>query len=186
MKKIPTLFEREFANHRIVNIFPSVPPELAWVLDGEGVATIKWDGSCCAVIDGIFYRRYDAKHGKPVPPNAIKCQEEADPVTGHLPCWVPCDRAAPGDKWFWEAFDRMGIVPDGTYEAIGPHFRANPHELDVDILKPHGQDLIDPERSFDGIRSYLETHMIEGIVFWRDGEPRCKIKRKDFRFPWPK
>ena len=164
MKKIPTLFEREFANHRIVNIFPSVPSELAWVLDGEGVATIKWDGSCCAVIDGIFYRRYDAKHGKP----------------------VPCDRAAPGDKWFWEAFDRMGIVPDGTYEAIGPHFRANPHELDVDILKPHGQDLIDPERSFEGIRSYLETHMIEGIVFWKDGEPRCKIKRKDFGFPWPK
>ena len=23
------------------------------------------------------------------------------------------------------------------------------------------------------------------IVFWRDGEPRCKVKRKDFGFRWP-
>ena len=88
MKKIPTLFEREFENHRIVRILPNVSPDLAWVMAGEGVATIKWDGACCAVINGIFYKRYDAKHGKPVPSNAIKCQENADPVTGHLPCWV--------------------------------------------------------------------------------------------------
>ena len=24
-----------------------------------------------------------------------------------------------------------------------------------------------------------------GIVFWKDGEPRCKIKRSDFGFKWP-
>ena len=107
MKKIPTLFEREFENHRIIKILPNVRPDLAWVLNGEGVATIKWDGACCAVIGGVFYRRYDAKKGKTIPPNAIKCQEEADAVTGHLPCWVPCDRSASGDKWFWDAFDRM-------------------------------------------------------------------------------
>lgn len=28
-------------------------------------------------------------------------------------------------------------------------------------------------------------HEIEGIVFWKDGEPRCKIKRSDFGFEWP-
>lgn len=74
MKKIPTLFEREFENHRIVRILPNISPDLAWVMAGEGVATIKWDGACCAVINGVFYKRYDAKHGKPVPSNAIKCQ----------------------------------------------------------------------------------------------------------------
>lgn len=26
---------------------------------------------------------------------------------------------------------------------------------------------------------------IEGIVFWKDGEPLCKIKRTDFGFEWP-
>ena len=186
MKKIPTLFEREFENHRLVRILPNVRPDLAWVLNGEGIATVKWDGACCAVFGGVFYKRYDAKKGKPVPPNAIKCQEEADAVTGHLPCWVLCDRSSSGDKWFWSAFDRMGAVPDGTYEAVGPHFRANPHNLEADILKPHGKEVVILERSSEGIRSYLETHVIEGIVFWKDGEPRCKIKRTDFGLPWPK
>ena len=184
MKKIPTLFEREFENHRIVRILPNVSPDLAWVMADEGVATIKWDGACCAVINGVFYKRYDAKHGKPIPSNAIKCQEKADPVTGHLPCWVPCNRAASSDKWFWDAYDKMGIVPDGTYEAIGPHFRSNPHNLDTDILKPHGKDIVELDRSFEGIRTYLETHVIEGIVFWKDGQPWCKIKRTDFGLPW--
>lgn len=110
MKKIPTLFEREFENHRIVRILPNISPDLAWVMAGDGVATIKWDGACCAVINGVFYKRYDAKHGKPIPSNAIKCQENADPVTGHLPCWVPCNRAASSDKWFWdEAADDFEI-----------------------------------------------------------------------------
>lgn len=31
------------------------------VLEGEGFATEKIDGSCCVIIDGVFYKRYDAK-----------------------------------------------------------------------------------------------------------------------------
>ena len=31
---------------------------------------------------------------------------------------------------------------------------------------------------------YLKEHYIEGIVFWKDGEPGCKIKRSDFGFEW--
>lgn len=93
MKKIPTLFEREFENHRIVRILPNISPSLAWVMAGEGVATIKWDGACCAVINGVFYKRYDAKHGKPIPSNTIKCQENADPVTAT--CLVGCRAIEP-------------------------------------------------------------------------------------------
>ena len=26
--------------------------------------------------------------------------------------------------------------------------------------------------------------IIKGIVFWKDGQPQCKIKRSDFGFPW--
>lgn len=126
MKKIPTLFERKFENHRIVEVLPEVALDLEWVLNGEGRATVKWDGSCCAIIGSRFYKRYDAKQGKPVPENAIKCEDAPDPVTGHLPCWVPCDRDDPGDKWFWAAYDSASNLPDGTYEAIGPHFRTNP------------------------------------------------------------
>lgn len=185
MKKIPTLFEREFENHRIVKVLPKVREDLAWVLKGDGIATVKWDGACCAVFHGDFYKRYDAKHGKPIPANAIKCQPRADLVTGHLPCWVLCDRTNPADKWFWAAFDSMDLIQNRTYEAIGPHFQGNPYGLTTDCLKPHGEDVIVVERSFEGIRSYLESHMIEGIVFWKDGDPQCKIKRSDFGFPWP-
>ena len=37
----------------------------------------------------------------------------------------------------------------------------------------------------EGLREYLRTHNIEGLVFWKDGEPQCKIKRSDFGFKWP-
>lgn len=191
MKKIPTLFKREFEGHNIVNVLPELSDEsLQWVLDGEGIATVKWDGSCCAIIDGKFYVRYDAKNGKPVPENAIKCQEEADPITGHLPCWIPYDENNKGQKWFGEArkhavsvTDEWGLA-DGTYEAIGKHFNGNPYNLDHDTLIPHGIHIIEVPRTFEGIRDYLKDNFIEGIVFWKDGEPKCKIKRSDFGFEW--
>ena len=104
MKKIPTLFERVYENHKIVDILPNVTKGMEWVLKGEGVATLKIDGSCCAIINGEFYKRYDAKGGKQIPEGAIKCQEEPDPITGHLPCWVKVDENKPEDKWFMEAY----------------------------------------------------------------------------------
>ena len=187
MKKIPTLFERQFENHVVKYILPNVTAGMEWVLDGEGIATVKWDGACCAIIDGEFYKRYDAKRGKKVPVGAIKCEEEPDHVTGHMPCWVKCDRKEPSDKWLWQAYDNfIGEKNDGTYEALGPHFQNNPYGLEKDILKPHGKDIIELDRSFEGIRDYLKNNYIEGIVFWKDDEPKCKIKRKDFGFSWKK
>lgn len=192
MKKIPTLFERTFDEKgRITGITDTPKKGLEWVLDGEGYATIKVDGSCCAIIDGKFYKRYDAKKGKPVPEGAIKCQEEADPVTGHLPCWVECSSDNPSDKWFLKAYDELcRHVPkylrdNATYEAIGKHFNGNPYNLEDDILICHGIYRIDVDRSFEGLKKYLEEHTIEGIVFWKDNIPQCKIKRRDFGFKWP-
>lgn len=189
MKKIPTLFKREFEGHNIVNILPEVTEGMEWVLNGEGIATVKYDGSCCAIIDGVFYKRYDAKNGKPVPEGAIKCQEEADPITGHLPCWVKVDSNSPADRWFVEAenntkYASTQLVEFRTYEAVGKHFNGNPYNMEYDTLIPHGEDVIEVERTFEGIKKYLEENYIEGIVFWKDGEPKCKIKRSDFGFDW--
>lgn len=195
MRKIPTLFERDFSGGS-AKATPVVAKGFEWVLEGEGVATIKFDGSCCAIIDGEFYRRYDAKHGKPVPEGAIKCQEEADPITGHLPCWIKCDRFNPADKWLWSAFDVLvSTLPqypndvktlDGTYEAIGLHFQSNPYNLKRDILVRHGENVVDVPRSFEGIQEWLENHEEEGIVFWKDNKPQCKIKRSDYGIKWNK
>ena len=80
----------------------------------------------------------------------------------------------------------MLALKDGTYEAVGPHFQNNPHHLAYDTLERHGTQIIhNLECSFSGIREYLRSHEIEGIVFWRGGEPQCKIKRSDFGFAWP-
>ena len=195
MRKIPTLFERDFSGGS-AKATPIVTKGYEWVLEGDGVATIKYDGACCAIIDGEFYRRYDAKHGKPVPEGAIKCQEEADPITGHLPCWIKCDRFNPADKWLWSAFDVLvSTLPqypndvktlDGTYEAIGLHFQSNPYNLKRDILVRHGENVVDIPRSFEGIREWLENHEEEGIVFWKDNKPQCKIKRSDYGIKWNK
>lgn len=141
---------------------------------------------CCAVFGGVLFRRYDAKKGKEPPEGAIPCQRDPDPVTGHWPHWVECHDENPADKWYLKAFHNTAdLLVDGTYEAIGPHFQGNPYHLPVDVLERHGSRVIEVERSFDGIREFLRTHSMEGIVFWKDGEPRCKIKRSDFGFAWP-
>lgn len=184
MKKIPTLFEREYAGHKVVGIKDTVTPGMEWVLDGEGEATVKIDGACCAIINDVFYRRYDAKKGKTPPAGAIPCCDP-DPVTGHWPHWVPTSRDNPGDKWFIRALDNTPYLENRTFEAIGPHFQGNPYGLPDDVLVPHGAEVIEVARTFGDIRDYLEHHNIEGIVLWKGGEPQCKIKRSDFGFTWP-
>lgn len=188
MKKIPTLFTRIFENHRIVGITPEITPgcEEAFLM---GDATVKVDGSCCAIIDGVFYKRYDAKKGKKPPVGAIPCSNP-DPVTGHHPHWVQIDHSNPDDKWFVKAKDYFetsinNSLSDGTYEAIGKHFNSNPYGLVNDTLVRHGEDKVTVKRDFDSIKVWLETHNEEGLVFWLNGEPVCKIKRSDFGLKWP-
>lgn len=183
MKKIPTLFERVYENHKVVGIKPNVTDGMEWVFDGEGVATVKIDGSCCAIINGEFYKRYDAKKGRKPPHGAIPCCEP-DVVTGHHPHWVKVEEFNPADKWYMSAYRGTKHLTDGTYEAVGVHFQGNPYGLTCDVLIKHGQKIVDVERTFDGIKKYLEENYIEGIVFWKDGEPKCKIKRSDFGLHW--
>ncbi len=185
MKKIPTLFAREYANHKVVSIRDEITPgcEAAFLL---GQATVKIDGACCAMIGGEFYKRYDAKNGKKPPVGAIPCCDP-DPVTGHWPHWVKVDinNPNPADKWFVKAYRNTTGFYNGTYEAIGPHFQGNPHGLSDDVLELHGAKTVEVERTFDGVKAWLETHNEEGLVFWLNGEPVCKIKRTDFGLPWP-
>lgn len=187
MKKIPTVFTRIYEGHRIVGIKDEIAPgcELAFY---QGIATIKVDGSCCAIIKDKFYKRYDAKKGKKPPAGAIPCCDP-DPVTGHWPHWVEVDPSNPNDKWFVEAFSnsrKMGMELEvGTYEAISPHFNGNPYGFDNDILVRHGVIIANVRRDFESISQWLNDNAVEGLVFWLDGEPVCKIKRTDFGYEWP-
>ena len=188
MKKIPTAFIREYKNHKVVNTLNEYTNELCKKAVEEGIATLKIDGSCCAIINDELYKRYDCKKEKKAPEGAIPCCEP-DPITGHWPHWVKCDSSNPADKWFIYAYNTLQnevcFPINGTYEAIGPHFQGNPYNLVEDTLDLHGSHIItDLKRDFNSIKKYLKDNYIEGIVFWLDDEPICKIKRVDFGLNW--
>ena len=193
MKKIPTMFVREFSGHRITGIRPEFTNETCKEALERGTATVKIDGACCAVINGVFYKRIDLGKAKSTPDTLklILCEDKPDPVTGHWPAWIRCSREDSADKWFFSALDYYckfapyNIPPDGTYEAIGKHFNGNPYFMNHDTLHRHGSLEVDVARTFDGVRWWLKMSIHEGLVFWLDGKPVCKIKRSDFGYHWP-
>lgn len=177
MKKIISVFKRDFEGDGIaVN---EVTPGAEWVLAGEGVATRKYDGSCCLIREGKFYKRYDAKKGKTPPQGFIPAQDEADPVTGHWPGWLLVGDE-PEDKWFRDALKHSHITEDGTYEAVGTCFQGNPEQLYLNCLIKHGDHKVDCPRDFDAIREFLSRENIEGVVFHHPDGRMAKVKKKDF------
>jgi hypothetical protein len=176
MKKIISLFKRNYDGDHLVR--NEVIPGAEWVVNGEGIATRKWDGTCCMVRDGKLYKRYDVKKGRTVPANFEPAQE-ADPVTGHWPGWVPVGDG-PEDKYFREAF-ALADHADGTYELCGPKVNGNPEGFSGHILVHHSiSKLYDCPRDFDGLREYLSKTNIEGIVWHHPDGRMVKIKAKDF------
>lgn len=192
VKKIKSLFVREFGEKHSVKATPIVEPGFEWVLEGEGIATRKRDGTCTKIENGEIFRRYDCKHGK-TPPQGFIPADEPDPITEHWPGWLKIDKYnSKGDeKFFVEAykntFGSIDAIPEnGTYELCGPKINSNAEKLDKHIFFRHGTEILDVPRSFEGIREYLATHYIEGIVFHRNNgsDEMCKIKRSDFGMEW--
>ena len=81
LKKMPTLFVREFEDHQVKRVLNEVPPDCLWVINKEGYATEKLDGTCCMIKDNKIYKRFDFKKGRTLPKKAIPCQKEPDPIT---------------------------------------------------------------------------------------------------------
>lgn len=186
MRKTPSLFVRDWNGDRSL-VTPEINPAAQWVIDGEGIATKKFDGTCCLVKAGKLYKRYDAKKGKTPPLNFIPAQDP-DPITGHRTGWIPVGME-PESKWHrkaWEDADFDRIRPaDGTYELIGPKIGGNPENVQHHYFVRHG-DVQYPgcPRDFYGIKDFLEFKGIEGIVWHRNlGDPNTemvKIKTSDF------
>lgn len=181
MKKIPTLFKRD-------------PDDMSRVLDEVNVElppgavpTVKFDGSCVMFDGHDWWRRREVKPGKPIPDQFDEVDH--DPVTGKRQGWVPIGDG-PEDRWFRAAIEdrehsRVGIAA-GTYEAVGPHFQGNPHRFVADSLMAHGK--VEWEWFEPTFASFVEDFAdfeYEGFVWWVDGEPVAKLKRKDFGLSWP-
>ncbi|HLP84573.1 MAG TPA: DUF5565 family protein [Phycisphaerales bacterium] len=183
MRKIISLYQRNYDGDRLVR--DEVVPGAEWVLAGEGVATRKFDGTCARVLNGKLSKRYDAQHGK-TPPPGFEPAQDPDPVTGHWPGWLPVGDG-PEDRWFREAWEAAGTLPDGTYELVGPKVQGNPDNFATHTLVPHGSEVLhDFPRTFDAMKDYLIARTIEGVVWHHPDGRMVKIKRRDFVKSGPK
>jgi hypothetical protein len=181
MKKIISLFQRNYDGDRLVR--NEVAPGAEWVLAGEGVATRKWDGTCCMIRDGCLFKRFEVKPNG-TPPANFEPANGVDENTGKQQGWVPVGDG-PEDQWHREgrSNERLtSFVPgEFTFELCGPKVQGNPEGLEEHRMFPHGSVLLrDAPRDFDGIREYLVTHDVEGIVWHHPDGRMVKIKGKDF------
>ena len=205
MKKTPIVFVQDYDRDQIT---PNVRPGCEWVLDGVGVATIKFDGQAALWKDGKLWKRYDRKLTKQAqskfnrgqdlgplrvelfkdpPEGFVPCEAQPDPVSFHWPGWVPVSTDNPADKWFVEALSGLSepLVEGATYELVGPTLARNIYRLERHELWRHGKDTVElPDRSFEALGKFLADNEIEGLVFHHPDGRMSKIRRKDFKLFW--
>lgn len=188
MRKIPTLFKRDPDDMRFVT--REVHPDCQWVLDGEGVATRKYDGTCVMFDGDAWWARREVKPGKTPPPNFAAV--EHDDTTGKTVGWEPIEQS-PFGKIHAEAVEPMVAFgdfigerpPAGTYELIGPKINGNPENCGYHRLERHGnaEQIGDVPLDFDGLRDFIASlgaDGVEGIVWHHPDGRMAKLKRRDF------
>jgi len=107
-------------------------------------------------------------------------RQKFDDITGKTVGWVPVTECKE-DRWHLEAFGD-GNWPDGTYELCGPKVQGNPEGFDEHVLVPHSEatQYEGVGRTYHGIREFLETLDIEGLVFHHSDGRMAKIKKRDY------
>lgn len=191
MKKIPTIFDRDWEGNRGVIDKPTEGCE--WVFNGEGIATEKIDGTNIKIKikDGLIIHVWKRKN-----PNR---QEKAE---GKEPCYVDANREEPQDKHIFRAVngwssmlkqERAYELPDGEYEceAYGGKIQGNSLESEPNLyffkIRPNIYNCV--PREYEKLKAYLSnlashfniTKLAEGIVFHHPFGMMAKIKRKDFK-----
>lgn len=180
MKKIPTMFERDWNGDRS-RVVDQIHPGCEWVAAGEGIATRKLDGACAMICYGRLYKRRELRVEDVVPADfeLVGYDEETRKSVG----WVPVGDG-PDDKWFREALDASFYegLPDGTCELVGPKVQGNPEHFGIHRLVPHNKTgvFLDVPRTFDELKAWMEGLDIEGIVFHHPDGRMAKIKLRDF------
>lgn len=179
MRKIPTLFVRDFDNDpRYVT--RAVTPGCEWVLKGEGTPTRKYDGTCVMFDGEHWWARREVKRGRPAP--AGFTEVEHDEETGKTVGWEPAE-ASGFSRWLEQAVNGMPRTSwtAGTYELIGPKVNGNPEHASAHVLIRHDSaEELDPPRDFDDLAAWLREHPYEGIVWHHEDGRMAKLKARDF------
>ncbi|GGN33636.1 hypothetical protein FHR83_001594 [Actinoplanes campanulatus] len=177
MQKIPTLFQRDPQDRK--RVLPEANPVCQWVLDGEGIATRKYDGTCVLLdADGTWWARREVRPSRTRPPGYRPVM--TDEVTGKTVGWEPIAQSAYA-RYHAEAATSFSGDP-GTYELIGEKINGNPEGVRGHALVAHAKaDRLDVPRDLDGLRTWLLAHpKFEGIVWHHPDGRRAKIKYRDF------
>lgn len=181
MKKIPTMFVRDWAGDRS-RVTREITPGCEWVLAGEGAATQKLDGTCCLVRNGRLYKRRELKPGAARPADFEISGH--DDETGKTVGWVPVSDG-PDDRYHREAW--RPELEDGTYELIGPKAQGNPERQALHTLVRHGAIVFsEVPRGFDELIAWFRNGTyrdLEGLVFHHPDGRMAKIKKRDFGLP---
>ncbi len=214
MKKIKTLFLRDYSK-KGKPVINEVNPDCQWVLDGEGHATEKFEGTACMWFAGMLWRRRFrnmTKSGKRkfaagLPPEQFDMERDFqsaapqwrpatprwDGVTKQWPGWLPVDPHNPSDRYHRYGLEwALGVfgpaLPEGTYELVGRKVQGNYYDLSDIQLWPHGLlrfSDVVVPRSYEGLYVFLGGANIEGVVWHHPDGRMAKIKRADFGWPWP-
>ncbi len=191
MKKIISLYQRNYGGDRLVR--DEVTPGAEWVVAGEGVATRKFDGTCCLVRNGRMFKRYEVKSGGKQP-NDFEPACDIDEVTGKQQGWVPVIADDPENKWHMQAWRNQehilgSLMGEHTFELCGPKVQGNPESGYVvaevghgmHLLIPHGKYLYgDCPRTFEAVKEFIRFANIEGVVWHHEDGRMVKIKGRDF------
>lgn len=190
MRKVPTLFLRDLEDMRYV--LPEVHPDCQWVLDGEGTATRKYDGTCVLIHrDGLAvhaFARREVKPGKQSPQNFVEV--EHDETTGKTVGWEPAEQSGFANLIAEAVADAVtyggGPLP-GTHELVGPKINRNPEGFTAHHLIPHADaDRIEVKVPPDALEAwshllgFMATFPHEGIVWHHPDGRMAKLKVKDF------
>ena len=190
MQKIEWLFQKDEKWKAIDNISPN----MEWVFNGDSIATVKWDGACCAIINDRFYKRHKLNEGKSKPFMWIHHTLNPEQKTGHG--WKPVTENSE-DQYFAEGLKNTTILlseyKNRTFELLGHKVnKCRKHYPEIfatrkHILKQHGMDHIKLPDNFgyNEIKLYLVDNYIEGIVFHRISEKGyAKVCRRHFGLSW--
>ncbi len=179
MRKIPTLFVRDPEDMRYLT--REVHPDCQWVIDGEGVPTRKYDGTCVMFDGHDWWARREVKSGRPVPAEFILEQE--DVRTGNAVGWEPAEQS-PFAKFLREATQGFVVPPAaGTFELCGPKVQGNPEGYAIHTLVRHADaEVIDSVvPTYEWLAKWMPSFAFEGIVWHHPDGRMAKVKRKDFR-----
>ena len=185
MKKIPTLFERDWNGNG--GVLDKTLIDLS-ILE-NATATEKLDGTNVRLTVRNHTLVRLEKRRNPSKLEKAKGIEE--------PWYMDADEYAPNDKFIWEAARNTDFsnVEDGEWsgEALGPSIQGNPLHLDnhIVVLFSHGDapTFENVPTSYQELKEWLPKQKsrygndcgIEGIVWHCENGDMYKIKLKDFK-----